>query len=161
MFLLRHQAQLLCPYHPQANGQAEAINKTLLVILKKRLETTGKKWVDQLPPVLWVYRTTPKHSTGLSPFYLAFGAEVVLPTEIMLPTSRTSAVEQGLNEQLLSNDKALLGETRLQAIEHILKYQEAMKKRYDKKVKKRSFQQGDWVLRRAVHMSGLCKLNSN
>lgn len=149
------------PYHPQANGQAEATNKTLLDILKKRLVSTGKKWTDQLPPVLWAYRTTPKHSTGLSPFHLAFGAEAVLPTEIMLPTSRTASVEQGLNDQLLSNDRALLDETRLQAIEHILKYQEAIKKRYDKKVKQRSFQQGDWVLRRAVRMSEQTKLDSN
>ena len=149
------------PYHPQANAQAEATNKTLLAILKKRLEDTGRKWVEQLPPVLWAYRTTAKHSTGLSPFHLAFGTEAVLPTEIMLPTTRTQAVEQGFNEQLLSNDKALIREKRMQAIEHILKYQEMMKQRYDKKVKKRSFQQGDWVLRRATQPSEQRKFSTN
>ena len=81
------------PYHPEGNGQAEATNKTLLGTLKKRLHQAKRQWVDELPAVLWAYRTTPKHSTGLSPFHLAFGTEAVLPTEVMLPNSRTIAVE--------------------------------------------------------------------
>ena len=47
------------PQYPQSNGQAEATNKTLLSALKKRLERTKGKWVEELPGVLWAYRTTP------------------------------------------------------------------------------------------------------
>ena len=45
--------------YPQGNGQAKA---TIMVIgfgLKKRLDDAKGKWVDELPHVLWTYRTTP------------------------------------------------------------------------------------------------------
>ncbi|RVW24836.1 hypothetical protein CK203_105107 [Vitis vinifera] len=47
------------PRYPQSNGQAEATNKTLITALKKRLEQAKGKWVEELPGVLWAYRTTP------------------------------------------------------------------------------------------------------
>ena len=37
------------PRYPQSNGQAEASNKTLLTTLKKQLDATKGKWVDELP----------------------------------------------------------------------------------------------------------------
>ena len=43
--------------YPQSNGQAEAFNKTLLTALKKRLDSTKGKFVEELPGVLWAYRT--------------------------------------------------------------------------------------------------------
>ena len=48
------------PRYPQSNGQAEATKKTLLSVLKKRLEKAKGKWVEELPSVLWAYRTTPR-----------------------------------------------------------------------------------------------------
>ena len=40
------------PRYPQSNGQAEALNKTILTALKKRLDSAKGKWVDELPGVL-------------------------------------------------------------------------------------------------------------
>lgn len=81
---------------------------------------------------MWAYRPTPKHSTSLSPFHLAFGSEAVLPTEIMMPTSRIkAAVQSDHKDQILQNDQNLLDKTRLEAVQHNLKYQEDMKRRYD------------------------------
>ncbi|RVW90247.1 Retrovirus-related Pol polyprotein from transposon 17.6 [Vitis vinifera] len=75
------------PRYPQSNGQAEATNKTLITALKKRLEQAKGKWVEELPGVLWAYRTTPGRPTGNTPFALAYGMDAVIPTEIGLPTS--------------------------------------------------------------------------
>nr|CAN61463.1 hypothetical protein VITISV_005681 [Vitis vinifera] len=63
------------PNYPQSNGQAEATNKTLVTALKKRLEQAKGKWVEELPGVLWAYRTTPGRPTGNSPFALAYGMD--------------------------------------------------------------------------------------
>ena len=49
------------PRYPQSNGQAEASNKTLLTALKKRLDSSKGKWVEELPGVLWAYKTTAQH----------------------------------------------------------------------------------------------------
>ena len=40
------------PAHPQANGQVEVTNRTLLKIIKTRLEGAKGIWLDELPSVL-------------------------------------------------------------------------------------------------------------
>jgi ribonuclease HI len=69
-------------YHPQANGQVENANRTILDGLKKRLEGAKGTWPDILPTVLWAYRTTHRTSTGETPFSLSYGTEAVIPTEV-------------------------------------------------------------------------------
>ena len=68
------------PWYPQSNGQAEASNKTLLTALKKRLDSARGKWVEELPGVLWAYRTTARKPTGVSPFALTYWMEAVIST---------------------------------------------------------------------------------
>jgi len=41
--------------YPQSNGQAEAMNKTIVNGLKKRLEGVTGNWVEELPNILWAY----------------------------------------------------------------------------------------------------------
>ena len=48
------------PTYPQGNGQAEAVNKVIVSELKKRLDEAKRKWVDELPNVLWRLHHTPK-----------------------------------------------------------------------------------------------------
>ena len=52
----------------QSNGLVEASNKTLLIALKKRLDSAKGKWVDELPGVLWANRTIARKPTDISPF---------------------------------------------------------------------------------------------
>ncbi|KAI5311615.1 hypothetical protein L3X38_040788 [Prunus dulcis] len=61
---------------------AEASNKVILNCLKKRLEGAEGKWVDELPGVLWAYRTTKRRSTGETSFSLAYGTEAIIPLHI-------------------------------------------------------------------------------
>uniref|UniRef100_A0A2N9GBG3 RNA-directed DNA polymerase n=1 Tax=Fagus sylvatica TaxID=28930 RepID=A0A2N9GBG3_FAGSY len=46
------------PGYPQSNGQAEISNKVVLSGIKRKLEAAKGKWVEELPSVLWTYRTT-------------------------------------------------------------------------------------------------------
>ncbi|RVW82592.1 hypothetical protein CK203_047089 [Vitis vinifera] len=57
--------------------------------LKEKAEQAKGKWVEELPGVLWAYRTTPGRPTGNTPFALTYGMDAVIPTEIGLPTIRT------------------------------------------------------------------------
>ena len=45
--------------HPQANEKIEVSNRTLVQGIKKWLVKAKGNWVDELPEVLWSYRTTP------------------------------------------------------------------------------------------------------
>ena len=65
------------------------MNKTLLTALKKKLEGGKGKRVDELPELLWVYRTTSRRLTGAIPFALAYGMEAVIPTEIGMSIAKT------------------------------------------------------------------------
>jgi ribonuclease HI len=138
------------PAYPQSNGQAEASNKTVLDGIKKRLEDAKGRWVEELPNVLWTFRTTPRRSTGETPFSLAYGSEAVIPLEIGLPTLRTSEWEPTRNNLAQSQALDLLEERREQAMIRLASYQQQLKKGYNKNVRPRSFQQGDLVLRKVL-----------
>ena len=62
--------------YPQENEQAEAVNKVIVNGLKKMLDNAKGKWVDELPHVLQTYRTTPRRSTGETPFLMTYGARL-------------------------------------------------------------------------------------
>ncbi|KAL5579879.1 hypothetical protein UlMin_012321 [Ulmus minor] len=44
--------------HPQSNGQVEMVNKMIKQTLKKKISKLKGGWVDELPLVLWLYRTS-------------------------------------------------------------------------------------------------------
>ena len=72
------------PTHPQANGQVEVTNQSLLKIIKTRLEGAKGIWPEELPSILWAYRTTARTPTGETPFRLMYGSEAVIPAEVGL-----------------------------------------------------------------------------
>ena len=76
------------PAYPQGNGQTEATNKAILDGLKKKLDEAKGKWVDKLPHVLWSYRTTPRRSTGETPFSMTYEVEAIIHVETGFLTIR-------------------------------------------------------------------------
>ena len=47
-------------------------NWTLLRIIKIKLDEAKGSWPDELPNVLWVYRTIARIATGVTPFRLTY-----------------------------------------------------------------------------------------
>ncbi|KAL0413056.1 UNVERIFIED_CONTAM: hypothetical protein Sradi_1507300 [Sesamum radiatum] len=72
---LRIKQRFTTVAHLQANGQVEVTNRILVQGIKRRLERVGGNWAEELISVLWAYRTTPRGSTGESPFSLIYGTE--------------------------------------------------------------------------------------
>jgi transposase InsO family protein len=101
--------------YPQANGQVEVTNITILKTLKARPERSKGNWPKELLGVLWSYRTTCRTPTVESPFRLAFGAEAVIPIEIGVATLRTKHFQEDTNEKGLRLNLDLLDETREEA----------------------------------------------
>jgi ribonuclease HI len=138
------------PGYPQSNGQAEISNKVVLSGIKKKLEAAKGKWVEELPSILWAYRTTIRKSTNETPFALAFGVEAVIPLEIGMPTVRTTEFAIQTNEERLCKDLDLVEEKRDLAVVRLAAYQQQMKREHNKNVKPRTFQTGDLVLRKVM-----------
>ncbi|KFK24493.1 hypothetical protein AALP_AAs49847U000100 [Arabis alpina] len=124
------------PRHPQGNGQAEAMNKTILDGLKKRLDAKKGRWADELEGVLWSHRTTPKRGMGETPFALVYGTECVIPSEITSPGPRRRLLteHEDLNDSLLFDELDFLNETRSQALIKIANYQNVAARYYNSKV---------------------------
>ncbi|KAL5569292.1 hypothetical protein UlMin_025867 [Ulmus minor] len=59
-------------------------------------------WVEELPRVLWAYRTTSRTSTGETPFSMTYGTEAVLPVEVGEPSFRTTQFGSETNDQGLA-----------------------------------------------------------
>ena len=138
------------PIYPQGNRQAEAVNKVIVNGLKKRLDDAKGKWVEELPHVLWTYRTTPRRSTGETPFSMTYGAEAVIPLEIGFPTSRTSSFNPRDNDEQLTKSLNLIEEKRGNAMVQLAYYRQKLKQGYDANVKLRPLTPGDLVLHKVV-----------
>ncbi|KAJ9552166.1 hypothetical protein OSB04_016211 [Centaurea solstitialis] len=82
------------PRYPQSNGLAESSNKVIINSIRKRLKEAKGRWVEELPSVLWANRTTPRTSTGQTPFSLVYGCEAVLPIESQLPIARSQGTRE-------------------------------------------------------------------
>ena len=138
------------PAYPQGNGQAETVNKIIVNGLKKRLDNAKGKWVEELPHVLWTYRTTPRRSTGETPFSMTYGAETVIPLETGFPTLRTSTFSSNSNDAMLEKSLDLIEERRESAMVQLAYYQHKLKQGYDSNVKRRPLAVGDLVLRKVL-----------
>ena len=118
--------------------------------IKKRLLDAPSNWVEELPNVLWGYRTTPRTTTGETPFRLAYGTEAVLPLKISMGSLRIENFNQKNSEEGLRLNIDLVEEVRDAAQLKVAQYQQKVAQYYNSKVKPRHFQENDLVLREAA-----------
>ncbi|GJR20141.1 reverse transcriptase domain-containing protein [Tanacetum coccineum] len=132
----------------QANSLVERANKSLMHGLKARLGRERVGWVDELPNILWAHRTMLKTSNGETPFSLTYEREVVIPTEIGMPTYRTIQFNEISNEEEMRLNLDLIQERRETAAIREAKYKKKVEQYYNKWVRPIYFRVGDFVYRR-------------
>jgi transposase InsO family protein len=141
--------------HPQTNDQVERANDMILQGLKPRifdqLNKSGRKWLQELPAVVWSLRTTPSRATGFTPFFLVHGAEAVLPTNLEYGSPKVRGYDEDSLDQL--------NEARLVALMHSARYQQSLRRYQACKIRRRDFSEGDLVLRLRQDNRGRHKLS--
>ena len=114
------------------NGQVERANGLILQGLKPRIFDMLKKfagrWVEELPAVLWSLRTTPNRSTGLTPFFLAYGSEAVLPSDLDYGAPRVKAFDPETAAEAQRDAMEVLVEARLATLHRSACYQKTLSK---------------------------------
>jgi hypothetical protein len=60
----------------------------------------GAKWIDELPCVLWANQTSSSQATGETPFFLVYGAEVVIPPEVTMVSPHVQAYDKATQDHL-------------------------------------------------------------
>ncbi|XP_072073832.1 uncharacterized protein [Arachis hypogaea] len=132
--------------HPQTNGLAEAANKIILQGLKKKLDDSKGEWAELISEVLWSYNTTEQSATKETPFRLVYGSEAMIPIEVSLQNTRTT--NKSDNAQSRRAELDLIEETRdISALKQIAT-RRAIDRKYNKKLRQRTFSEGDLVLRK-------------
>jgi hypothetical protein len=130
------------PYYAQANGQAEASNKTLIGIIKKRIEEKPRHCHEVLLEALWAYRVSKHGAIKVSLFELVYGHEAVLPIEINLQTCRVMLQETlstAEYESLMMDETDELLESRIDALREIEKEKIKVAKAYNKHIRENHF----------------------
>ena len=87
----------------------------MLKIIKTRLEGAKGIWPEELPSILWAYRTTARTPTGETPFRLSYGSKAVIPAEIGLTSYRVHNHDEGRNDEAIHLQLDLVDEVRATA----------------------------------------------
>jgi hypothetical protein len=131
------------PYYAQANGQTKSSNKTLIKLIKKKIEENLRRWHEVLSEALWTHRISRHGATKVTPFELVYREEVVLPIEVNLDAYRL-AKQNNLSavvyHDLMMYNIDEVTDVRLKALKEIEKDKARVARAYNKKVKSKSFQ---------------------
>jgi hypothetical protein len=143
--------------HPESNGLIERANGiTITGIMKSIFNQRRGKWPDELIKMVWNHNTIVSRSTGFTPFKLLFGDEAITPEEARMGSIRTLASTE--DEENCKITKDTIDGTRLQAVEHINKYQAETIKWHDRKVSLKNIKPGHLVLWRVANPDTMGKL---
>ncbi|XP_050263909.1 uncharacterized protein LOC126708137 [Quercus robur] len=92
------KSQFSSPRHPQANGQIEVTNRMLLKIIKAKLDNVKGAWPEELPNVLWAYRTIARTPTEETSFRLTYGTKAVIPVKVGVTSVRREMFREESND---------------------------------------------------------------
>ena len=136
------------PYHPICNGLVERFNGTLKKMLRRLCNEQPRQWHRFVNPLLFAYREAPQEATGFSPFELLYGRTGRGPVQILkeLWTRETGGTEVKTSYQYVFELRERLNNTMKIAQEELLKSRKKNKALYDRRAKRREFQEGNKVL---------------
>jgi hypothetical protein len=87
------------------------------------LSTRTGKWAAEVPSVLWSLQMMPNRSTNFTPFFMVYGAEVILPTDLQYGSPRVWAYQLEVIKEAWKDAIDLLEESRDIAVIRLVGYQ--------------------------------------
>ena len=109
--------------------------------------------------MIWGIRTSINRSTGFTPFFMVYGAEAVMPTDLEHDSPRVANYVEAANEVTRQDSIDQLGEACDLARSRTTIYQQGLPRYHSRRVRTRTFQEGDLVLRLAQDKKGMHKLS--
>ena len=125
-------------------------NRTLLKIIKAKLDDAKRAWPEEFSNVLWAYRIMARMLTGETPFRLTYGTKAVISVEIGATSIRREMFQEEGNDDQLRVNLDCLDEVREKASHRMMKYQQKMVEYYNRRVKLRQLDIKDLVLRKVT-----------
>ena len=122
----------------------------MLKIIKTRLEGAKSIWPEELPSILWAYRTTARTPTEETPFRITYRNEAVIPAKVRLTGYRVHNHDESRNDEAIRLQLDLVDEVRAAAEQRLVRYQDRMAKHYNSRVRHRDLKVEDLVLRKVM-----------
>ena len=104
-------------------------------------------WADELPSILWAYRTTPRIPTRETLFSLAFGTEAVVPVKLQEGSPQIQFYDESSNFENLLTELDLLEERREATAIRNAAYKQKIARYHEARIKTRVYRPDDLVLR--------------
>jgi hypothetical protein len=114
----------------------------------------GSKWIQELPRVVWGLRTQRSQATGYSPFFMVYGSEAILLTDIAFGAPYIQNYDHGKAKTTRRTDLDSAKEHHLTAALQHAQYEQQLCRYHDKNVQQREFNVDDLVLRRVQSPGG-------
>jgi hypothetical protein len=130
------------PYYAQANGQAEASNKGIIKLIKRKIKENPKRWHIVLNEALWSYRMACHGAIKVTPYQLVYGHGAVLPWEIKAGSRQIFSQDQLTADDydtLMKDELEDVAGHQLRALVSIEEDKKRVVRWYDKKVKVKEF----------------------
>ncbi len=143
--MLGVKANFHISHHPQASGQVERANRTVVHILKKYVASNHKDWDVKLPLVLMAIRATPHKTTGVSPFEMMTGRQMTLPLHLLYQPGEANIATAYTTHQYMTDLNQHLKATFAFAQKNLESSAEGRKAYYDQKASYDELQVGDKV----------------
>jgi hypothetical protein len=134
-------------YYAQANSQTESSNKTLIKLIRKKIEENPKRWHEILL-ALWAHRISKHSAIKVTPFELVYRQEIVLPVEVnrdALRIARQNELSTIDYHKLMLDRLDEVSDERVKALGEIERDKLRVARAYNKRVKEKSFQVRDLV----------------
>jgi hypothetical protein len=94
--------------------------------------------------VVWSLRTTPSRATGFTPFFLVYGSEAILPTDLEYGSPRTRAYDDRNNQSSREDSLDQLDEARDVALLHSAWYQQSLRHYHARGVRPETSRWATW-----------------
>ncbi|GBG86701.1 hypothetical protein CBR_g41764 [Chara braunii] len=135
------QLQMISENHPEANDQAEQLNRVVQHLLRHYIKPNQVDWDEKLALIANLYNNAVHSATGVSPNSLLLTFKPRLPLDFLLPENQSTAAPGTLEFAYRYEQKMQ------QAVEQMQKAQAAMIESKNRHYRPSTFQVGDrvWV----------------
>jgi hypothetical protein len=62
------------------------------------LKRFSKKWIEELSSVQWILRMMPSRATKFTPFFMVYGSEAIVPTDLEYRSPQLKAHNKQTNK---------------------------------------------------------------
>lgn len=132
------------PYKPSTNGNIERFHGTMHSMIAKLVSENHRDWDEKLPTVAFAYRTSVQESTHFTPYFLMYGREARIPSDLIYGPPPDTGSSTKLSDFVQDHQDTFRQAYQLTR-QHLGLAAHRRRRQYDLRTRPQEFQVGSWV----------------